>query len=149
MLSSISGKSTVYPSPQITYFSIASRTDFEFIVLHMLNIFAVKSLLKNTTLNLRQQQQQQPASTPIPMNYGYPDQAFPPLLTTQQQNPVRQGNMFGPYLLLQTLGEGEFGKVKLGMRIDTSKEVSTCSLYCSHAVVVQGDQECNMPLMVG
>ncbi|CAG8456663.1 1617_t:CDS:10 [Paraglomus occultum] len=32
--------------------------------------------------------------------------------------------MFGPYLLLQTLGEGEFGKVKLGMHADTHEEVA-------------------------
>lgn len=27
----------------------------------------------------------------------------------------KQRVMFGPYILLQTLGEGEFGKVKLGL----------------------------------
>ncbi|KAG0245025.1 hypothetical protein BGX31_008118 [Mortierella sp. GBA43] len=32
--------------------------------------------------------------------------------------------MFGPYLLLQTLGEGEFAKVKLGMHADTGEEVA-------------------------
>ncbi|KAI7824796.1 kinase-like domain-containing protein [Gamsiella multidivaricata] len=32
--------------------------------------------------------------------------------------------MFGPYLLLQTLGEGEFAKVKLGMHNDTGEEVA-------------------------
>ena len=31
--------------------------------------------------------------------------------------------MFGPYLLLQTLGEGEFAKVKLGMHAETGEEV--------------------------
>ncbi|KAF8935599.1 hypothetical protein BGZ58_004920 [Dissophora ornata] len=36
---------------------------------------------------------------------------------------TRRGNMFGPYLLLQTLGEGEFAKVKLGMHADTGEEV--------------------------
>ncbi|KAJ2842976.1 hypothetical protein IWW36_005716, partial [Coemansia brasiliensis] len=29
---------------------------------------------------------------------------------------------FGPYLLLQTIGEGEFAKVKLAMHKDTSEE---------------------------
>ena len=29
----------------------------------------------------------------------------------------------GPYLLLQTLGEGEFGKVKLGIHTETGQEV--------------------------
>ncbi|KAI8605929.1 kinase-like domain-containing protein [Dissophora ornata] len=37
---------------------------------------------------------------------------------------TRRGNMFGPYLLLQTLGEGEFAKVKLGMHADTGEEVA-------------------------
>ncbi|KAF9943305.1 hypothetical protein BGZ67_003068 [Mortierella alpina] len=32
--------------------------------------------------------------------------------------------MFGPYLLLQTLGEGEFAKVKLGMHAETGDEVA-------------------------
>ncbi|KAF9190261.1 hypothetical protein BGZ51_008792 [Haplosporangium sp. Z 767] len=32
--------------------------------------------------------------------------------------------MFGPYLLLQTLGEGEFAKVKLGMHAQTGEEVA-------------------------
>lgn len=35
----------------------------------------------------------------------------------------RKQNMFGPYLMLQTLGEGEFGKVKLGMHVETEQEV--------------------------
>lgn len=30
----------------------------------------------------------------------------------------------GPYLLLQTLGEGEFGKVKLGIHTETGQEVN-------------------------
>ncbi|KAG0209540.1 hypothetical protein BGX28_010238 [Mortierella sp. GBA30] len=32
--------------------------------------------------------------------------------------------MFGPYYLLQTLGEGEFAKVKLGMHTETGEEVA-------------------------
>ncbi|OZJ02142.1 hypothetical protein BZG36_05229, partial [Bifiguratus adelaidae] len=32
--------------------------------------------------------------------------------------------MFGPYLLLQTVGEGEFGKVKLGVHVETGAEVA-------------------------
>lgn len=35
----------------------------------------------------------------------------------------RKPTLFGPYLLLHTLGEGEFGKVKLGIHIDSSQEV--------------------------
>jgi hypothetical protein len=30
---------------------------------------------------------------------------------------------FGPYLLLQTLGEGEFAKVKAGVHVQTNQEV--------------------------
>ncbi|CDH56459.1 pkinase-domain-containing protein [Lichtheimia corymbifera JMRC:FSU:9682] len=36
----------------------------------------------------------------------------------------RKPTLFGPYLLLHTLGEGEFGKVKLGIHIDSSQEVA-------------------------
>ncbi|KAF9325026.1 hypothetical protein BG006_011452 [Podila minutissima] len=32
--------------------------------------------------------------------------------------------MFGPYMLLQTLGEGEFAKVKLGMHAESGEEVA-------------------------
>ncbi|ORZ28351.1 kinase-like domain-containing protein [Lobosporangium transversale] len=32
--------------------------------------------------------------------------------------------MFGPYVLVQTLGEGEFAKVKLGVHADTGEEVA-------------------------
>lgn len=37
--------------------------------------------------------------------------------------PGRKPTVFGPYLLLQTLGEGEFGKVKFGIEIKTGQEV--------------------------
>ncbi|KAG2223640.1 hypothetical protein INT45_009999, partial [Circinella minor] len=36
----------------------------------------------------------------------------------------RKPTVFGPYLLLHTLGEGEFGKVKLGIHIESSQEVA-------------------------
>ncbi|KAK4515419.1 uncharacterized protein ATC70_010364 [Mucor velutinosus] len=36
----------------------------------------------------------------------------------------RKQNKLGPYNLLQTLGEGEFGKVKLGIHIETGQEVA-------------------------
>ncbi|KAI9016255.1 hypothetical protein CLU79DRAFT_326752 [Phycomyces nitens] len=36
----------------------------------------------------------------------------------------RKPTVFGPYLLLQTLGEGEFGKVKLAIHIETGHEVA-------------------------
>lgn len=35
----------------------------------------------------------------------------------------RKQNRLGPYRLLQTLGEGEFGKVKLGVHAETGQEV--------------------------
>lgn len=39
--------------------------------------------------------------------------------------PGRKPTVFGPYLLLHTLGEGEFGKVKLGIHIESGHEAST------------------------
>ncbi|KAI8637178.1 hypothetical protein BD408DRAFT_396177 [Parasitella parasitica] len=38
--------------------------------------------------------------------------------------PGRKPTVFGPYLLLQTLGEGEFGKVKFGIEVKTGQEVA-------------------------
>lgn len=35
----------------------------------------------------------------------------------------KKQNKLGPYNLLQTLGEGEFGKVKLGVHTETGQEV--------------------------
>jgi protein-serine/threonine kinase len=39
-------------------------------------------------------------------------------------HPRRTIPKFGPYLLLQTLGEGEFGKVKLGLHAQWGEEVA-------------------------
>lgn len=39
--------------------------------------------------------------------------------------PGRKPTVFGPYLLLQTMGEGEFGKVKFGIEVKTGQEVSS------------------------
>ena len=39
-------------------------------------------------------------------------------------HPRRTIPKFGPYLLLQTLGEGEFGKVKLGLHSRWGEEVA-------------------------
>jgi serine/threonine protein kinase len=36
----------------------------------------------------------------------------------------KKQNKLGPYNLLQTLGEGEFGKVKLGINTETGQEVT-------------------------
>lgn len=38
---------------------------------------------------------------------------------------LKNPSYFGPYLLLQTLGEGEFAKVKAGVHVQTNQEVST------------------------
>jgi serine/threonine protein kinase len=44
--------------------------------------------------------------------------------TTLPKRPVqKKQNRLGPYNLLQTLGEGEFGKVKLGIHTETGQEV--------------------------
>ena len=47
--------------------------------------------------------------------------------TTTNSTPKRPAqkkqNKLGPYNLLQTFGEGEFGKVKLGIHIETGQEV--------------------------
>lgn len=39
------------------------------------------------------------------------------------QSLQKKQNRLGPYKLLQTLGEGEFGKVKLGVHAETGQEV--------------------------
>ena len=39
-------------------------------------------------------------------------------------HPRRTIPKFGPYLLLHTLGEGEFGKVKLGLHTSWAEEVA-------------------------
>jgi protein-serine/threonine kinase len=48
----------------------------------------------------------------------------PAIANYQQAHPRRSLINFGPYVLLQTLGEGEFGKVKLGIHKDYGEEVA-------------------------
>ncbi|KAF8318003.1 hypothetical protein DL93DRAFT_489112 [Clavulina sp. PMI_390] len=48
----------------------------------------------------------------------------PAVLAYAAAHPRRKIPEFGPYLLLQTLGEGEFGKVKLGLHSDWGEEVA-------------------------
>lgn len=43
--------------------------------------------------------------------------------TTPKRPVQKKQNKLGPYNLLQTLGEGEFGKVKLGIHSETGQEV--------------------------
>lgn len=56
---------------------------------------------------------------------GYPDvYSLPAAVAYAAAHPRRQIPKFGPYLLLQTLGEGEFGKVKLGLHMEYGEEVA-------------------------
>ncbi|CAE6475131.1 unnamed protein product [Rhizoctonia solani] len=48
----------------------------------------------------------------------------PAAIAYQAAHPRRAIPRFGPYLLLQTLGEGEFGKVKLGLHATWGEEVA-------------------------
>jgi hypothetical protein len=50
--------------------------------------------------------------------------SHPAAVAYANAHPRRQIPKFGPYLLLQTLGEGEFGKVKLGLHGDWGEEVA-------------------------
>lgn len=62
------------------------------------------------------QQPQQPAYTDV---YSHPA-----AIAFAAAHPRRTIPKFGPYLLLQTLGEGEFGKVKLGLHSQWGEEVA-------------------------
>jgi protein-serine/threonine kinase len=48
----------------------------------------------------------------------------PSVYSYKQAHPKRPMVGFGPYVLLQTLGEGEFGKVKLGVHTEYGVEVA-------------------------
>ncbi|KAJ6542784.1 hypothetical protein B0H19DRAFT_1171892 [Mycena capillaripes] len=62
----------------------------------------------------------QPPSAP-----AYTDvYAHPAAMAFAAAHPRRTIPKFGPYLLLQTLGEGEFGKVKLGLHCQWGEEVA-------------------------
>ncbi|KAJ6490208.1 CAMK/CAMKL/Kin4 protein kinase [Mycena vitilis] len=50
--------------------------------------------------------------------------AHPAAMAFAAAHPRRTIPKFGPYLLLQTLGEGEFGKVKLGLHCQWGEEVA-------------------------
>ncbi|CAL1697751.1 unnamed protein product [Somion occarium] len=64
------------------------------------------------------QQEQEPQPT-------YRDvYSHPAALEYAAAHPRRTIPKFGPYLLLQTLGEGEFGKVKLGLHMQWGEEVA-------------------------
>lgn len=58
-------------------------------------------------------------------NSPYPDVLNHPAVEAYMAaHPRRTIPRFGPYLLLQTLGEGEFGKVKLGIHVQWGEEVA-------------------------
>lgn len=69
-----------------------------------------------------QQHQQQSAADDQP---AYRDvYSHPAAVNYAAAHPRRTIPKFGPYLLLQTLGEGEFGKVKLGLHHQWGEEVA-------------------------
>ncbi|KZT25052.1 Pkinase-domain-containing protein [Neolentinus lepideus HHB14362 ss-1] len=68
------------------------------------------------------QQQQENAQNDQP---AYRDvYSHPAAMAYAAAHPRRTIPKFGPYLLLQTLGEGEFGKVKLGLHSQWGEEVA-------------------------
>ena len=67
----------------------------------------------------QQQQQQQQLQPPYRDIYSHPS-----AIQYASTHPRRAIPKFGPYLLLQTLGEGEFGKVKLGLHTNWGEEVA-------------------------
>ncbi|KAK9760668.1 hypothetical protein K7432_015084, partial [Basidiobolus ranarum] len=67
------------------------------------------------TRDVRSRHMSVPASMMAPMNLpGH----------SQFKHHRRPGPMFGPYVVLQTLGEGEFAKVKLGIHAQSGQEVA-------------------------
>jgi hypothetical protein len=63
--------------------------------------------------------QEAPSSQP-----AFDIKQHPAALAYASAHPSRTIPKFGPYLLLQTLGEGEFGKVKLGLHNQWGEEVA-------------------------
>lgn len=74
----------------------------------------------HAVVSSQQQQQQQMDDQP-----SYHDvYSHPAAVAYAAAHPRRTIPKFGPYLLLQTLGEGEFGKVKLGLHSQWGEEVA-------------------------
>ncbi|ORX82674.1 Pkinase-domain-containing protein [Basidiobolus meristosporus CBS 931.73] len=69
----------------------------------------------SSSRDVRSRHMSVPASMMAPMNF--PGQS-------QFKHHRRPGPMFGPYVVLQTLGEGEFAKVKLGIHAQSGQEVA-------------------------
>lgn len=77
------------------------------------SVMAVPNELEHHRYKQRQQQQQDTNLIwyqEVYKKYGYEPKHKTP-------------SYFGPYLLLQTLGEGEFAKVKSGVHVQTNQEV--------------------------
>ncbi|KAI9206377.1 kinase-like domain-containing protein [Polychytrium aggregatum] len=64
----------------------------------------------------RQHQKQHPQQHPQQHSHSHSQHGH--------QSSSKSRNLFGPYRLLQTVGEGEFGKVKLAIHTQTNKEVA-------------------------
>ncbi|KIL59270.1 hypothetical protein M378DRAFT_11330 [Amanita muscaria Koide BX008] len=83
------------------------------------------------THNSSSRRQQRASHTPVSSHQHTEDPpahidvyAHPAAVAYAAAHPRRQIPKFGPYLLLQTLGEGEFGKVKLGLHTAWGEEVA-------------------------
>ncbi|KAI0826494.1 Pkinase-domain-containing protein [Trametes gibbosa] len=77
---------------------------------------ASRKRASHTVVTSQPQQEEQAAYRDI---YSHPA-----ALEYAAAHPRRTIPKFGPYLLLQTLGEGEFGKVKLGLHMQWGEEVA-------------------------
>ncbi|KAH9919031.1 kinase-like domain-containing protein [Fomitopsis serialis] len=75
-----------------------------------------KKRASHTVVTGQREQEEQPSYRDI--------YAHPAALEYAAAHPKRTIPKFGPYLLLQTLGEGEFGKVKLGLHMQWGEEVA-------------------------
>lgn len=84
------------------------------------------------TGNAQNQQLSPSHSTPRKQHHSHhhaPEPTFdirqhPSAIAYAAAHPNRTIPKFGPYILLQTLGEGEFGKVKLGLHSHWAEEVA-------------------------
>ena len=71
------------------------------------------------------EREEQAAGAGVSSSGGFRDvYAHPAAVAYAAAHPRRTIPKFGPYLLLQTLGEGEFGKVKLGLHSQWGEEVA-------------------------
>ncbi|KAF8522699.1 Pkinase-domain-containing protein [Hysterangium stoloniferum] len=77
---------------------------------------AKKRASHSVTMSQRDQKEDAPAYRDV--------YAHPAAVAFAAAHPRRTIPKFGPYLLLQTLGEGEFGKVKLGLHGQWGEEVA-------------------------